>query len=230
MQWPLDHPPVAFNDYYRRTLGSDAPHHGGNTSIGWAIDLPAPAGTPRRVVAHRDATEIHMGDSGWWGTCGLGCEYFYTRSNGDLYRIRLCHAIAHSVFPAMLTPLSIGDMVGQVGSTGLSTGPHVHLVVWLNGWRIKPEDWLIEINAEEDDSMTPGQQRLHDIGAALMASVGNPDRPDLTVGWHLVEVTTGIGNWLTSPGTATRAKRRSYGQQLRDVASATEAVIRTGEG
>ena len=172
MQWPLDHPPVEFTPWYRATLGSDAPHHGGNTSIGWAVDLPAPGNTPRRVVAHPDATEIHMGDSGWWGDCGYGCEYFYTRSNGDLYRIRLCHAIASSLFPAMLTPLSIGDMVGRVGSTGVSTGPHVHLVVWLNGWRIKPEDWLIEINATEDDDMTATPEQREALIQALNTQWG----------------------------------------------------------
>jgi murein DD-endopeptidase MepM/ murein hydrolase activator NlpD len=38
--------------------------------------------------------------------------------------------------------VTAGDVIGLVGETGLSTGPHVHLQVDVDGSVVDPASWL----------------------------------------------------------------------------------------
>ena len=40
--------------------------------------------------------------------------------------------------------LKAGDLVGRVGSTGRSSGPHLHWEVWVGGIQVDPMDWLVD--------------------------------------------------------------------------------------
>jgi len=35
-----------------------------------------------------------------------------------------------------------GELIGRVGSTGRSTGAHMHWEVWVGGLQVDPMDWL----------------------------------------------------------------------------------------
>jgi murein DD-endopeptidase MepM/ murein hydrolase activator NlpD len=50
------------------------------------------------------------------------------------------HAARYLVRPGQR--VSRGQVIGEVGSTGLSTGCHLHLMVWLNGRLSNPMSWL----------------------------------------------------------------------------------------
>jgi murein DD-endopeptidase MepM/ murein hydrolase activator NlpD len=50
------------------------------------------------------------------------------------------HATRYLVRPGQR--VSRGQVIGQVGSTGLSTGCHLHFMVWLNGRLSNPMSWL----------------------------------------------------------------------------------------
>jgi murein DD-endopeptidase MepM/ murein hydrolase activator NlpD len=50
------------------------------------------------------------------------------------------HAARYLVRPGQR--VTRGQVIGAVGSTGLSTGCHLHLMVWLNGRLSNPMSWL----------------------------------------------------------------------------------------
>jgi murein DD-endopeptidase MepM/ murein hydrolase activator NlpD len=40
-------------------------------------------------------------------------------------------------------PVQAGQLVGKIGGTGRSNGPHLHWELWVNGIQVDPLDWLI---------------------------------------------------------------------------------------
>ena len=85
-----------------------------------AADIAAPAGAPLYALA------IGVVGSAWHmpaGNCGIG----FTLRTGDGRSWTYCHLsyLEPSVQPGALLPA--GATVGLVGSTGHSTGPHLHL-------------------------------------------------------------------------------------------------------
>jgi murein DD-endopeptidase MepM/ murein hydrolase activator NlpD len=95
------------------------------------IDLAAPAGT-----------EVHSATDGIVsvGFDPTGAGNFVVVTTDAHVRVVYCHLSAFRVSSGQrVTP---GDVIGLLGSTGLATGPHVHLQVNLDGRPVDPEPFL----------------------------------------------------------------------------------------
>jgi murein DD-endopeptidase MepM/ murein hydrolase activator NlpD len=71
-----------------------------------------------------------------------GKRLFVSHGSVDGVRVETAfnHAARYLVRPGQR--VSPGQVIGAVGSTGLSTGCHLHLMVWLNGRLSNPMNWL----------------------------------------------------------------------------------------
>jgi murein DD-endopeptidase MepM/ murein hydrolase activator NlpD len=94
------------------------------------IDIPAPTGQP--VVAAAGGKVVSAGTRGGYGLT-----------------VVIAHGGGISTVSAHLSRLDVktgqevreGDLIGAIGSTGLSTGPHLHFEIRRNGIPVDPLAW-----------------------------------------------------------------------------------------
>ena len=113
------HVTSGFGNRNHPMLGYQAAHMG--------IDYGAPIGTP--VWAVGDGT---VRQAGWNGGCGNSVTIRHRNGLETLY----CHL--SSVAVSAGKPVSQKQVIGAVGSTGLSTGPHLHYAVLRGGAYMNP--------------------------------------------------------------------------------------------
>ncbi len=102
-------------------LGTVRPHY--------AVDYAAPKGTP--IVAAADGVVIFAGKRGGYG------NLIEIRHEGNL---KTLYAHMNSFASGMRVGKAVkrGQLIGRVGSTGLSTGPHLHFGLYRNNVPINP--------------------------------------------------------------------------------------------
>ena len=93
------------------------------------VDFAAPKGTPVHAVA--DGTVIFKGWGGGGGNT-LKIKHPGNLMTGYLHLSRFAKGIAQG------TRVVQGQLIGYVGSTGASTGPHLDFRLWRNGKPIDP--------------------------------------------------------------------------------------------
>lgn len=94
-----------------------------------AVDYAAPTGTP--VVSIGDGTVI---SAGW---AGGGGNTVKIRHN-SVYTTSYMHLSKYASGIKAGARVRQGDVIGYVGSTGMSTGPHLDFRVWKNGTPVDP--------------------------------------------------------------------------------------------
>lgn len=103
----------------------------GNSEFHSGVDIAAEPGRPVRATG-----EGIISFSGWSGANGNLVVIEHGAGFSTLY--------AHNKMVAVRAGQKVkrGEIIGYVGSTGNSTGPHVHYEVWLNGRAVNPDTYL----------------------------------------------------------------------------------------
>jgi murein DD-endopeptidase MepM/ murein hydrolase activator NlpD len=99
------------------------------------VDLAAPTGTP--IYAAADGRVVR---AGWNGGNGN-----YTCLSHGLYQgqnLSTCYGHQSAILVGAGQSVHRGQLIGRVGSTGASTGSHLHFEVRLDGTPVQPLNWL----------------------------------------------------------------------------------------
>jgi murein DD-endopeptidase MepM/ murein hydrolase activator NlpD len=99
------------------------------------VDLAAPGGTP--IYAAADGQVVR---AGWNGGNGN-----YTCVSHGLYQgqnLSTCYGHQSAILVNVGQWVQRGQLIGRVGTTGASTGYHLHFEVRLNGSPVQPLNWL----------------------------------------------------------------------------------------
>lgn len=120
----------AFGMRFHPILNIERLHAGG--------DMGAPSGTPIHAAA--DGRVVVASERGGYGLTVV-------IDHGDSLATLYAHQSALAVGAGDL--VKRGDVIGWVGSTGLSTGPHLHLETRVKGMPVNPEG-IIDFEAEVD--------------------------------------------------------------------------------
>lgn len=122
--WPLQGRITSY--FGRRNLGM------GTASFHSAIDIAAPTGTP--ITASRSGTVVYAG----WSNRGYGNLVKVQHSGGD----ETWYAHQSEIWVGVGQAINQGETIGLVGSTGLSTGPHLHFELHEAGNAVDPLAYL----------------------------------------------------------------------------------------
>lgn len=112
-----------FGDRDAPTAGASTYHQG--------VDLSAPEGTP--IYASRTGVVTAA-------TYGKAAGYYVTINHGDGFSSIYMHMTNYVVKKGWA--VSAGQLIGYVGSTGISTGPHLHFGISYNGVYVNPAHYV----------------------------------------------------------------------------------------
>lgn len=110
---------------YHPVLKISRPHKG--------IDIAAPVGTPVRAPARGIVRYAGWKSGGYGNTVELAHGYGYVTRFAHLSKIRV----------RVGQVLERGDILGEVGATGLVSGPHLHYEVMVNGRQVDPLNYIV---------------------------------------------------------------------------------------
>ena len=128
------------SDYGMRThpvLGGRRAHTG--------IDLAAPTGTPGYATADGLISRADR-----FSSYGL----FVSIEHGAQLQTRFAHLSKIAVADGQR--VKKGDVIGYVGSTGRSTGPHLHYEVRVDGQAVNPIPYMVESQAQQAFALATG--------------------------------------------------------------------------
>jgi murein DD-endopeptidase MepM/ murein hydrolase activator NlpD len=99
------------------------------------IDIGVPAGTDIMAAAAGRVTQ-----ASWFGGYGWYTCIDHGQVNGQ--RLSTCYGHQQAILVVPGQQVSAGQVIGRAGSTGASTGPHLHFEVRLGGRPVDPMPWI----------------------------------------------------------------------------------------
>ncbi len=165
MRYPVNYRRISSSfDRNRRhpILGTHRPHLG--------VDLAAPRGTPVRAAGEGRVVERRK--KGGYGR-------LVTLEHGSRYRTRYAHLARYARGLSRGDRVERGEVIGYVGNSGLSTGPHLHYEFLVNGQHRNPA----EVDLPKADPL-PAQHREEFTSHAeplLSALEGESDDGELRI-------------------------------------------------
>jgi len=116
----------------------------GEKNLHRGVDIAVAQGMPIRAI--HDGRVVSAGDAGSYGLCVVIAD-----EKG--YQSRYAHCSSLSVSAGQ--EVKRGDMIAAVGSTGNSTGPHLHLEIMLNGEYLNPY-YFVDTGDDGTGGIIPG--------------------------------------------------------------------------
>lgn len=147
-RWPL-------RGYNESNITSGVGPRWGSTHSG--LDIGVPKGTPvlatraGKVVKVSNTCTHNFGKQVGQDSCGGGYGNYIYIDHGDGYVSRYAHLTDIDVKEG--DTVSIGQVIGTVGSTGNSTGNHLHFEIRLNGNYVDPEKY---VSSSSDTTVASG--------------------------------------------------------------------------
>ncbi|WEX76768.1 M23 family metallopeptidase [Sinorhizobium numidicum] len=118
------------NGHFRSGFGMRRHPILGFSRMHTGVDWSAPRGTP--IIAAGNGVVEKAG----WDSGGYGNQTLIRHANGYVSSYNHQSAIAKNVKPG--AKVVQGQVIGWVGTTGLSTGPHLHYELIVNGNKVDP--------------------------------------------------------------------------------------------
>ena len=122
--WPVEGPITSSFGERQDPFNGEGAFHAG-------VDISAPNGTPVRATGDGDVTDLDMGS-------GYGKQIVIDHGHN-----------VHTVYGHLMSIVALpgqhvvqGQIIGYVGHTGRSTGPHLHYEVRINNTPVNPHKYL----------------------------------------------------------------------------------------
>lgn len=131
MKWPVPGYTTISSDFGYRTAPDTNNPNAGKPELHSGLDIPAPSGT--QIVAAYD------GEVDWASVSASAGNWIGIYHGNGLYTVYM-HTSKMLVSKGQ--KVKKGDVIALVGSTGWSTGAHLHFSVRLNGEYVNPHNYV----------------------------------------------------------------------------------------
>ena len=149
----------------------------GTVRIHKGVDWAAPIGTP--ISAAFDGEIVFQGDGGGYGN-------LVRISHPDGRETRYAHMSRFAADKGVGTSVKAGDVIGYIGTTGLSTGPHLHFELYQNSEAVDPLG-TVTVVASDGSAIEKLTNRIIHVESGGSARAKNP-----------LSSATGLGQFISS--------------------------------
>lgn len=137
----------------------------GTVRIHKGVDWAAPLGTP--IAAAFDGEIVFQGDGGGYGN-------LVKLLHENAQETRYAHMQKFAIKGGVGAKVKAGDIIGYIGTTGLSTGPHLHFELYRNGQAINPLGTVTAI-ATDASAVATLTDRIVQVESGGSARAKNPN-------------------------------------------------------